>query len=195
MDKKKILWIAAAAVLVVFLALSMKVIDKGTEGQYTGIVAFDANASSSGDWSAILAEITANAQEITALDLADLGTGKAVTFRATVNEFITKANGKKNSITVTPEGYTGTMTFTVQLGSVYSGTVLRDIQSIKAFGSFTNQTEWSQYGKAINSQMHETVVTPLNIDESIQGKTITIIGGATATGSEVTVTPVSITIE
>lgn len=195
MDKKKILWIAAAAVLVVFLALSMKVIDKGTEGQYTGIVAFDANASSSGDWSAILAEITANAQEITALDLADLGTGKAVTFRATVNEFITKANGKKNSITVTPEGYTGTMTFTVQLGSVYSGTVLRDIQSIKAFGSFTNQTEWSQYGKAINSQMHETVVTPLNIDESIQGKTITIIGGATATGSEATVTPVSITIE
>lgn len=195
MDKKKILWIAAAAVLVVFLALSMKVIDKGTEGQYTGIVAFDANASSSGDWSAILAEITANAQEITALDLADLGTGKAVTFRATVNEFITKANGKKNSITVTPEGYTGTMTFTVQLGSVYSGTVLRDIQSIKAFGSFTNQTEWSQYGKAINSQMHETVVVPLNIDESIQGKTITIIGGATATGSEVTVTPVSITIE
>lgn len=195
MDKKKILWIAAAAVLVVFLALSVKVIDKGTEGQYTGIVAFDANASSSGDWSAILAEITATAQEITALDLADLGTGKAVTFRATVNEFITKANGKKNSITVTPEGYTGTMTFTVQLGSVYSGTVLRDIQSIKAFGSFTNQTEWSQYGKAINSQMHETVVAPLNIDESIQGKTITIIGGATATGGEVTVTPVSITIE
>lgn len=195
MDKKKILWIAAALVLVVFLALSAKVIDKGTEGQYTGIVAFDANASSSGDWAGILAEITANAQEITTLDLTNLGTGKAVTFRATVNEFITKANGKKNSITVTPEGYTGEMTFTVQLGSVYSGTVLRDIQTGKTFGSFTNQTEWSQYGKAINSQMHETVVAPLNIDASIQGKTVTIIGGATATGSEVMVTPVSIIIE
>ena len=46
MKKQKIIWIALAVVLVVFLALSAKVIDKGTEGQYTGEVAFDASASS-----------------------------------------------------------------------------------------------------------------------------------------------------
>ena len=103
--------------------------------------------------------------------------------------------GKKNSITVQPEGYEGEYTFTVQLGSVYSGTVLRDLQTVKAFGSFTNQTEWSQYGKAINEQMHTQVVEPLAIDESIQGKTITLTGGMTATGKDVSITPVALAIE
>ena len=109
--------------------------------------------------------------------------------------FESKANGKKNSIIIQPEGYEGEYTFTVQLGSVYSGTVLRDLQTVKAFGSFTNQTEWSQYGKAINEQMHENVVAPLAIDESIQGKTISLTGGATASGKDVTITPVSLTVE
>lgn len=195
MKKKGIIWIVLAAVLVAFLGLNMKVIDKGTEGQYTGEVAFDASASSSGDWDAILSEITGAAQELSALDLSALGDGKAVNLKATVKEFVSKANGKKNSIIIQPEGYEGEYTFTVQLGSVYSGTVLRDLQTVKAFGSFTNQTEWSQYGKAINEQMHENVVAPLAIDESIQGKTISLTGGATASGKDVTITPVSLTVE
>lgn len=195
MKKKGIIWIVLAVVLVVFLALNMKVIDKGTEGQYTGEVAFDASASSSGDWDAILGEITGAAQELSAVDLSALGDGKAVTLKATVTEYVSKANGKKNSIIIQPEGYEGEYTFTVQLGSVYSGTVLRDLQTVKAFGSFTNQTEWSQYGKAINEQMHENVVAPLAIDESIQGKTISLIGGATASGKDITITPVSLTVE
>ena len=195
MKKKGIIWIVLAVVLVVFLALNMKVIDKGTEGQYTGEVAFDASASSSGDWDAILGEITGAAQELSAVDLSALGDGKAVNLKATVTEFVSKTNGKKNSIIIQPEGYEGEYTFTVQLGSVYSGTVLRDLQTVKAFGSFTNQTEWSQYGKAINEQMHENVVAPLAIDESIQGKTISLIGGATASGKEITITPVSLTVE
>ena len=195
MKKKGIIWIVLAAVLVAFLGLNMKVIDKGTEGQYTGEVAFDASASSSGDWDAILSEITGAAQELSALDLSALGDGKAVNLKATVKEFVSKANGKKNSIIIQPEGYEGEYTFTVQLGSVYSGTVLRDLQTVKAFGSFTNQTEWSQYGKAINEQMHENLVAPLAIDESIQGKTISLTGGATASGKDVTITPVSLTVE
>lgn len=195
MNKKGIIWIVLAVVLVAFLALNMKVIDKGTEGQYTGEVAFDASASSSGDWDAILNEITGSAQELSALDLSDLGDGKAVKLKATVTEFVSKANGKKNSIIIKPEGYEGEYTFTVQLGSVYSGTVLRDLQTVKAFGSFTNQTEWSQYGKAINESMHENVVAPLAIDESIQGKTVSLTGGATASGKDITITPVSLTVE
>ena len=86
-------------------------IDKGTENQYTSVVAFDASASSSGDWDAILAEITARAEDIKDVDLIGLGAGKAVRVQ----------------------------------GSAYSGTMLRDIQTIKACGSLTNQTEWSRY--------------------------------------------------
>lgn len=195
MKKTKIILIALVAVLVVFLALSAKVIDKGTEGQYTGAVEFDASASSSGDWDAVLNEITANARDIAEVDLSALGDGTAVSVRGAVSAYESKASGKKNSITVAPEGYDGDYTFTVQLGSIYTGTAVRDAQTVKAFGDFTNQTEWSQYAKALNSQLDELVIQPLAIDEGIQGKTVTIIGAATASGSEVTITPVAMTIE
>ena len=193
--KKKIIWIILAVVLVVFLALSAKVIDKGTEGQYTGEVAFDASASSGDDWSAVLGEITGKAEDIASVDLAALGDGRAVTLKGTVTGYESKASGKKNTITVAPEGYTGDAVFTVQLGSIYSGTAIRDTQTVKAFGDFTNQTEWSAYAKALNSEMHDKVVVPLNIDEGIQGKTVTIVGAATGSGKDINITPVAITIE
>ena len=44
-------------------------------------------------------------------------------------------------------------------------------------------------------QSFVNVVTPLAIDETIKGKTVTIIGAATASGTTVTITPVSIVIE
>ena len=193
--KNKIIWIIVAVALVVFLALSAKVIDKGTEGQYTGEVAFDASASSGDDWSAVLGEITGKAEDIASVDLAALGDGKAVTLKGTVTGYESKASGKKNTITVAPEGYTGDAVFTVQLGSIYSGTAIRDTQTVKAFGDFTNQTEWSAYAKALNSEMHDKVVVPLNIDEGIQGKTVTIVGAATGSGKDINITPVAITIE
>ena len=87
------------------------------------------------------------------------------------------------------------MVFSVQLGSIYSGTSVRDVQTLKAFGDFTNQTEWSQYAKALNSQLDELIVAPLAIDENIQGKTVTVIGAATASGNEVLITPVALTVE
>ena len=118
-----------------------------------------------------------------------------MSLRGAVSEFVSKAGGKKNAITVVPEGYSGDAVFTVQLGSIYSGTDVRDAQTVKGFADFTNQTEWSQYAKALNSQLDELVVAPLAIDESIQGKTVQIVGAASASGKEVTVTPVAITIE
>jgi predicted lipoprotein len=193
--KKKIILIVVAVALVVFLACSAKVIDKGTEGQYTGVVAFDAGASSGGDWDQIVSEITDKAEEITALDLKALGDGKAVKLKGQVSEYVSKAAGKKNSIIIVPEGYSGDMVFSVQLGSIYSGTSVRDVQTLKAFGDFTNQTEWSQYAKALNSQLDELIVAPLAIDENIQGKTVTVIGAATASGNEVLITPVALTVE
>lgn len=192
---KKIIGIAFVVVVVVFLCLSAKVIDTGTEAQYTGEVSFDANASAGSDWEQVVSEITGNAEDITTLDLTALGDGKAVKLTGTISEFVSKANGKKNSITVVPDGYSGSAVFSVQLGSIYSGTSVRDVQSLKTFADFTNQTEWSQYAKELNSCVDENVVAPLAIDESVQGKTVTVIGAATASGDEVTITPVAMTIE
>lgn len=195
MKKSRLVIILACVVLLVFLGLSCKVIDKGTEGRYTGVVAFDASADSGNDWASIVSELTEKAQDLSALDLSALGDGKAVSLKGTVSEFVSKANGKKNSFVVAPEGFGGSEKVTVQIGSIYSGTAVRDCQTLKIFGDFTNQTEWSQYAKALNLELHTQVVEPLNIDESIQGKTVTIVGAATASGSEVTITPVSIVIE
>ena len=193
--KGKIIAIIIAIALVAFVANSAKVIDKGTEGQYTGVVAFDAGASSESDWAKISSEIAGNAQELSALNLSELGTGKAVKLHGTVSDFTSKANGKRVSITVTPENYSGNMQFVVQLGSIYTGTSVRDVQTVKGFGDFTNQTEWSQYAKALNSQLDKEVVTPLAINESVKGKTITITGAATSSGNQVMITPVAIVIE
>ena len=187
--------VAAIVLLAVFLVLSAKVIDVGTEGQYTGVVAFDAKASSGGDWEKVAAEITANAVGVETLDLADLGHGKAVRLQGTVSDYTSRANGKKNTLTVVPKGYAGDRTFTVQLGSIYTGTAVRDAQSVKTFGDFTNQTEWSQYAKALNSQLHELVIAPLSLGEDVKGKTVDLVGAATASGSEVTITPIAISIE
>ena len=194
-SRNKIILIAAAVVLVVFLICSAKVIDKGTEGQYTGVVAFDAGESSSGDWEQIVSEISGKAEDAATIDIKSLGDGKAISIKGQVSDYVSKAAGKKNSIIIVPEGYSGAAVFAVQLGSIYSGTSVRDVQSLKVFGDFTNQTEWSQYAKALNSQLDELVVAPLGIDESIKGKTVTVIGAATATGNEVTITPISITVE
>lgn len=193
--KKRIIWIILAVALVVFLALSAKVIDQGTEDQYTGVVAFDAGAHSSGDWDGVVSEITEKAEDIASLDLKALGDGKAVKLTGTVIEYVSKAAGKKNSVIIEPEGYSGDAVISVQLGSIYSGTAIRDVQTKKVFGDFTNQTEWSQYGKALNTQLHELVVVPAEIDENIKGKKITVVGVATASGNEVTVTPVALTVE
>ncbi len=193
--KAKIFAVIIIIALGAFVANSAKVIDKGTEGQYTGVKAFDASESSGSDWAKISEEITTNAAEINALDLNALGAGKAIKIHGTVSEFTSKAGGKRKSIIITPENYSGNMIFSVQLGSVYTGTSVRDSQTIKKFGDFTNQTEWSQYAKALNSQLDKDVVTPLAINDSIKGKTITVIGAATSSGNQVNITPVSIVIE
>lgn len=194
MKKSLIITVAACILLAAFLALNCKIIDKGTESQYTNEVEFDASANSSDDWDLVVAEITQNAQDITAVDLKNLGAGTPVILKGQVSDYVSKANGKKNSLTVVPDGYSGNAVFSVQIGSIYSGTAVRDAQTLKAFGDFTNQTEWSQYAKALNSELDTKVVLPLALDESIKGKNVEITGVATASGDEVTVTPVAITV-
>jgi len=43
--------------------------------------------------------------------------------------------------------------------------------------------------------MHAQVVEPLGLDDSAVGKKVTFTGAATQSGSEVTITPSSLTVE
>ena len=192
--KKVITLILTGALISMTCTGCVKIIDKGTEGQYTGEVAFDASADSSSDWDQVVAEITENAKDLSEL-LAGDGVGKAsaVSVTAKVKEYESKAKGMKNALILDVEGYDGTVK--VQIGSIYSGSEVRDVQSVKKFENFTNQTEWSQYAKALNAEVDAQIIAPLSIDESIVGKTVTLVGGASASGDEVTITPVSLSIE
>ena len=191
--KKEVLSAVAVVCLAVTLTGCVKIIEKGTEGQYTGEVAFDASADSSSDWTQIAEEITAAAVELSDVLNGD-GIGSdtaAVKGTGTVKELITK--GPKNILALEVEGCADEIQ--LQVGSVYSGTALRDIQTLKTFEDFTNQTEWSQYAKALNAEMHGQVVEPLAIDDSIVGKKVTFTGAATQSGTEVTITPSALTVE
>ena len=170
----------------------VKVIDKGTEGKYTGETEFDAASNSGGDWEKVVAEITENAVDLSE-QAGKIDKTCAVSASVKVKEYESKANGKKNALILEVEGCDDTVK--VQIGSIYSGTDVRDIQTVKNFESFTNQTEWSQYAKALNAQVDSLVVAPLSIDDSVVGKTVTLVGAASASGGEITITPVSMTIE
>lgn len=190
-------------VLIVTAALTMgtltgcgivKVVPIGEEAAFSGKEVFDSAAESSSDWAQVTEEITGAAADITeVLNGEGVGSGKAVSGKAQIVEFNTDT--PKYFLLVTPEGYTGDVQVKIQAGGVYSGTAVRDLQTLKGFEDFTNQTEWSQYGKALNKEVDAQVVAPLALDESAAGKTVTFVGAAVENNGTVTITPVSMTIE
>lgn len=195
--KKRLSLIAALALSAACLTGCgiVTVVPIGEEASFTGQEVFDSSAESSGDWAAVAEEITG-----AATDLAEVMNGGgigsntvAVSGTASVVEFNTET--PKYYLSIILDGYSGSEEFRIQAGGVYSGTAVRDAQTVKNFESFTNQTEWSQYAKALNEQVDTQVVAPLALDESAAGKTVTFVGAAVQSGDTVTITPVSLTIE
>lgn len=191
--KKKILLLAAVLTASLSFSGCVKIIDTGTEGDYTGVKEFDASADSSSAWGQITEEITGAAKDYVEAAKEGFSGSAAVSGTAKITEFESKGGGKKNALIIEADGFDGTVK--IQIGSVYTGTDIRDIQTVTQFGDFTNQTEWSQYAKALNGEADSQVVAPLNLDESCVGKTVTFVGAASMSGDEMTITPVSMTVE
>jgi predicted lipoprotein len=193
--KRKVALITAALLTVSLTGCGIvKVVPIGEEAQYTGKAVFDSSAQSGDDWSQVAEEITSNATDLTAaMDDENIGTGVAVTGTAKITEFNTDT--PKYYLLIEPDGFDGSQEVKIQAGGVYSGTAIRDTQSVKVFADFTNQTEWSQYAKALNQEADAQVVSPLGLDESVAGKTVTFTGAAVVSGDTVTITPVALTIE
>ena len=163
----------------------------GQESSFTGKEEFDSGAQSSDDWSAVVEDIKGKAADLSEA-LAGGGDGAAVSGSAKIIEFNTDT--PKYYLLVEMDGYSGGE-IRIQAGGVYSGTAVRDAQEVKGFEDFANQTEWSQYAKALNQEADTQVVAPLAIDESVAGKTVTFTGAAAESGGTVTITPVEMTIE
>lgn len=192
MKKKLILIITAVMMAVSVTACGIvTVVPIGQESSFTGQQAFDSSAESSNDWTAVADELKAGATDAAQAISAGVGSGTAVTGTAKILEFNTET--PKYYLLVELDGYDGEVQ--IQAGGVYSGTALRDTQTLKAFENFTNQTEWSQYAKALNKEADTQVVAPLEIDESVAGKTVTFTGAAAESAGKIVITPVEMTIE
>ena len=195
MKSRRILAVLAACTAVTFTGCGVvTVVPIGEEASYTGKQEFDSAAESEGDWSSVVADISQKAQ-----DLVELLNGYGITETTAV-----KGTGKikeyntdtpKHYLVVELDGFTGTKEIRVRTDGPNSSTAIRDLQSLKNFESFTNQTEWSSYGKELNKQALAQVIDPLEIDESVVGKTVTFTGGAEAGADAVTITAVELTIE
>lgn len=195
MKSRRILAVLAACTAVTFTGCGVvTVVPIGEEASYTGKQEFDSAAESEGDWSSVVADISQKAQ-----DLVELLNGDGITETTAV-----KGTGKikeyntdtpKHYLVVELDGFTGTKEIRVRTDGPNSSTAIRDLQSLKNFESFTNQTEWSSYGKELNKQALAQVIDSLEIDESVVGKTVTFTGGAEAGADAVTITAVELTIE
>ena len=195
MKSRRILAVLAACTAVTFTGCGVvTVVPIGEEASYTGKQEFDSAAESEGDWSSVVADISQKAQ-----DLVELLNGDGITETTAV-----KGTGKikeyntdtpKHYLVVELDGFTGTKEIRVRTDGPNSSTAIRDLQSLKNFESFTNQTEWSSYGKELNKQALAQVIDTLEIDESVVGKTVTFTGGAEAGADAVTITAVELTIE
>lgn len=196
---KKLSLVAAVLLAAALLVLSLsgcgivKVIPVGTESDYTGEVEFDASAAAADDWELIAEELTGSAQPLVdTLASAANGSSYCVSFTGTVEEYNT--DSPKGYLVVTVEGVDD-KEVRIQVGSVFSGTTVRDCQTSKSYEDFTNQTEWSQYAKTVNDEVMTNVVEPLGDLNALVGKTVEIIGCFTPESTTVTVTPVTITAQ
>ncbi|MDO4648318.1 MAG: DUF2291 family protein [Eubacteriales bacterium] len=172
----------------------VKVVPIGQESTYTGEKSFDSSEASSNDWEQVVQDITDKSTALDELVKSDDGissTGSAVSGTATVVEFNTDT--PKYFLLVEMDGVDKEIK--IQAGGVYSGTAVRDVQALKGFEDFTNQTEWSQYAKALNKEVDAQVVSALGLDESAAGKKVTFVGAAVQSGDTITITPVSLSLE
>lgn len=171
----------------------VKIIPAGTESDYTGVKVFDASAVAAGDWTVIQEEIIGKAVPLSELVSAGLTTGTTycASFAATVTEYNT--DSPKGYLLVMADGVYSDIQ--VQVGSVFSGTTVRDAQTNKIYEDFTNQTEWSAYAKTINTEVQINVIDPLGNLSSLVGKSVQVVGCLAQSGDTIVVTPVSLIVQ
>ncbi len=89
----------------------------------------------------------------------------------------------------------GTADVTLQLGPVIRGTALRDILPFVDFSSFTDQIEFAQLSRALNTRAYESALKDLSRD-ALVGQKIEALGAFTERGNgpPFLVTPVALEV-
>lgn len=121
--------------------------------------------------------------------------GSAWTYAVRVEGIVSAANTESRAATI-DVGTEGGHTATLQIGPVVRGTAIRDSATFRPFGSFKNQVDYAQYGRALSGRANATALSKLPRDD-IVGRRIHALGvmQLDAANASALVTPVEITAE
>ena len=98
-------------------------------------------------------------------------------------------------MTIALDGYEGTEEISIQIGSVYKGSSIRDSLDVIKFGDYTNQQDWAAVSQSINKLIDEQVVQTAD-PASLKDKKIAFMGAFTANdNTKVLITPVKIEVQ
>ena len=209
--RKRVLAVGLAAVMMsTAMTGCVKVIKIGQEAEYTGKTEFNAGDDVAGIWeSKALPDLEGKAVDLAEFlteangdvkSLVDkygkysMGTSGEINYVVKGTGTVTEANQEKKAgyMTVKLDGYDGPEEISIQIGSVYKGSSIRDSLDVIKFGDYTNQQDWAAVSQSINKLIDEEVVQKAD-PASLDGKTISFTGCFTANDNEkILITPVEL---
>lgn len=212
--KRRMLALSLAAVMAATTMTGcVKVVKIGEEAQYTGKTEFNAGDNVAEIWeSQAIPELQGKAVELADFlteangDLKSLvdkygkysmGTSGEINYVVKGTGTITEVNQEKKAgyMTVKLDGYDGAEEISIQIGSVYKGSSIRDSLDIIKFGDYTNQQDWAAVSQSINKLVDEQVIQPVD-PSSLKDKTVTFMGCFTASdNTKVLITPVELEVQ
>lgn len=201
---KRLIWIGLIVILVVAMALSTKIVPKGSSVA-EGAQAFNAADYGAEQFPKIQGYISENA-----VDAATLAAAVQADQTAAAKQYGKSVDGATYIIPVTFTGVVGEVPASgytpvtveglpkdinvgVQMGPAINGTDLRDVTGEVSLNDFENQIQYQDAGQALNDELKKTLTKVGATD--LEGKTVTVEGAFTLINPEQwNVTPSKITV-
>lgn len=92
--------------------------------------------------------------------------GSPWTYAASLKGTVVAANTESRAATIDVKTEAG-RTVQVQIGPVIRGTAIRDSLAYRPFGSFKNQVDYAQFGKALNAKANAAALSKLPRDKLV----------------------------
>lgn len=197
--------------LTLFLLTGCVVVKEGEEGTLTGETEFNAGDNVAEIWeSQALPDLREKAVDINQFleeangdfnSLADqygsysMGSSGELsyTIKGTFKVLEVVTDSKAGYMLVESVGYDGPVVLKIQIGSVFSGSSVRDSLDFIKFENYQNQVDYAAVSKSINSLIEETVISTFDLN-SLVGKEIEVLGCFTVDSQEeILIMPVEMT--
>lgn len=116
-------------------------------------------------------------------------------YAATVSGTVVAANTESRAATIDVKT-DGGHTVQLQIGPVVRGTAIRDSLAFRPFGSFKNQVDYAQFGKALNAKANATALSKVPRDRLV-GARVEALGVFPMPSGDTPplITPVTLTVE